>query len=318
MKVNFNTLSKSLFMKNFYFLFLMFFVQILNSQTVWSPVGAEWYYDYFHFAETGYTKIKYIEDTTIDNTICKVLEKTKYTYSYIENKYDTLFLGKEYTYSNGNIVYYYRFNRFYILYDFNSVLQDTWQIAGTMPTESYNEYCDSTATVFVDSSNTIHYNSFDLKRLYVSYSDTNKWLLYGEIIERIGAFSYMFPKNNCLIDAQSEGGELRCYYDNEIGFFHSGLNECDFILNVFDDIEMKYIKIYPSCTKSFINIELNKNNLHLSKFYREISIYNIFGQKYYTKNIENLTNLHKVDVSLFTNGIYFVRIGDATFKFIKE
>ncbi len=295
------------------YLYIIITALICNSgfaQTIWSPQGAEWHYDYHSQNSTGYTKIKYTGDTIINSKQCKVLEKTKYLYLYDTEQYDTVYLGKEYTYSENNKVYYFRFGTFYCLYDFNMINNNTWQIAGTEPTSDYSGLCDSTAVIQTDSSDIFSYNSFNLTRLYVSYNDTAKWLMFGEIIERIGASSYMFPLNNCVIDAENEGGQLRCYYDNEFGSINFNTSGCDYILSVnnANNIE-KSDYIFPSAVTSSNFVNINS--------YKTIGILQITDlQGRLISEKQFYGNSGVLNTGFLKNGIYIIHYNNKSHKIV--
>jgi len=298
-------------MKYWTIIFFVLITNVIYSQTIWAPEGAVWYYDYQSVNSVGYTKIEYVGDTTINTKQCKILEKIKYVYSYNVEQYDTIALGKEYTYSENNKVYYFRFGEFYTLYDFNSINNDTWLIAGTEPTFEYEGLCDSTASVLVDSNDIINYNTYNLNRLYVSYNDTNKWLIYGKIIERIGASSYMFPINNCIIDANVEGGQLRCYYDNEFGSYNVSAQECDYVLSSdINSIKIINNRIFPS----LITSSINNVNIISNKLINTLRVINIEGRLVFVKIINK--NEYVLNISDLQNGIYIVNFNDTNNKLI--
>lgn len=288
------------------FILLIAISSQIQSQTVWSPSGAEWYYNFQQFDVVGYTKIKYIGDTSIYSKQCKILEKIQFAYSYSSNKYDTIMLGKEYTYSEDDTVFYFRFNKFFVLYNFDASSGDTWEIAGT---NNYSE-CDSVSNLMVDKTDSININGFNLKRLHINYNDTNKWLLYGQIIERIGATSYMFPLNNCVIDAKNEGGSLRCYYDNEFGHYTTEVQKCDTIIKTgITDNFLPEIYLYPNIIQSF-----NSVNIRSKKSIEKIEIYNIQGQPIYNTSVHS--NYHQLNVNFLKNGLYILIINNTSHKLV--
>ncbi len=287
-------------------IFIISFGYFSHSQTIWAPPGAEWYYNYQQWDNVGYTKIKYIGDTIIDTKICKKLEKTKFIYSYSSNKYDTTALGEEYTYAKNDTVFYYRFNKFFVLYDFSAQQGNSWQIAGN---NNWGE-CDSVANVTVNTSDTVIINGFNLKRVKVDYNDTLKWLLFGDIIERIGALSYMFPENNCVIDAPSEGGMLRCYYDNELGHYKRGIIQCDSIVKT--GIKESFLNdnyLYPNLLTMFSPINI-KSKDKLGK----VEIFNINGQPVYSVFVES--NMYQLNLNFLNNGFYVVVFNNCSHKLI--
>jgi len=282
---------------------LMFLTTFIQAQTIWAPSGAVWYYDYISLDGTGYTKIEYIGDTIIQAKQCKILEKTLYKYNI---DYDTIHLGKEFTYSENNIVYHFNAGHFYTLYNFSATNNDTWQITNSEPID---EFCDSTAIVTVDSNDIFSFNNYNLNRLYVAFNDTNKSLLYGEIIERIGASSYMFPINNCNVDG-GYGGQLRCYYDNDFGYYNTGIQDCDFIENITEPLNKKNPNnIYPS----FIN---NSNYLTIqsNRIIDSFKIINMEGHIIIKQKINSIR--YDVNIADLDNGIYIIYFNKTSHKFI--
>jgi hypothetical protein len=81
-------------------------------------------------------------------------------------------------------------------------------------------------------------------------------------------------------------------------------------------VEQKNIVVYPNPT-SLSEISLKWNNLNDNA--DDILIVNIQGQIVYSKQATKISgnNLLKIDVSSWTNGIYFIRIGRDAIKFVK-
>ena len=90
----------------------------------------------------------------------------------------------------------------------------------------------------------------------------------------------------------------------------------DFLYNYFFNnsdikkIEENNISIYPNPAKNIINIKIDSRLYGIDN----IEIYNISGKCVISTSIENY---NKIDISNLKQGIYFVRIGEYSSKFVK-
>lgn len=73
----------------------------------------------------------------------------------------------------------------------------------------------------------------------------------------------------------------------------------------------KKIKFFPNPTNNYLNI-VNPNNGA-----KQILIVDTSGKIVYDEYFKNSSNL-KIDVKNFPKGVYFVKIGETTYKFIKK
>ncbi|MFY9417594.1 MAG: T9SS type A sorting domain-containing protein, partial [Bacteroidales bacterium] len=254
---------------------------------------------------TGYIEIKYIGDSLIDGKVCKVLEKKLYSYDYVTTISDTINLGLEFTYSDSNKVYYYRFDQFFVLYNFNAQPGDWWEIAGW----SIPGSCDSIGKIEVDSIGTIVINSDTLKYLKISRKVTSDWQFGSIIVEKIGCIDhYMFPEPfMCALD-MNEGGPFRCYFDNTFGLYQSGIaSACDYITSIdYLDYPDNNLIIYPNPVKNILNINWDdKINRQLN-----IKIFNLTGQLVLETNIEKDNKNQYIDLSTLPSNIYLIKLTD--------
>ena len=85
-------------------------------------------------------------------------------------------------------------------------------------------------------------------------------------------------------------------------------------LNVYDTINLhvtsvenksiaSLISAYPNPTSGFITLELENVQSELS-----ISVYNLMGQTVYTNSIQQLNVTENIDLSQYSNGIYFIQL----------
>ena len=282
-----------MWMKNVLF-FLILSALNSNAQN-WAEYGAVWHYDFWNLTSQGYVKIEKMNDTIINNKVCDVLYKTRNTFDYISNSFSSISLGKEYTYLDSNKVYNYRYNSFYILYDFNAIPGDTWEVAGNYLT------CDSSGIIRVDSVGTTVINSTTLRYLYTSIYD-GYWKFAGKIIEKIGCIGYMFPEQGCAMDIH-EGGDLRCYRDSSTWFYQTNISPyCNYIVDVTERLEDKSIGIFSNPINSLIFVSFPEKLLEKIIGVKIIDIYGkeiISADKYLINN-----NTFSINILSLPSGCY--------------
>jgi hypothetical protein len=261
----------------------------------WAAPGATWHYTSNGLTSEGYVVINKISDTLINGNTCDVLKKQRFSYDFINLQYDTTNLGREYTYSNGNKVFFWRNGQFYTLYDFNAIAGNAWLLPGVLS-------C-SDDSVIVDSVRTVIINTISLKKLYI-HSLNNQVSIGDSIVEKIGSYGYMFPEPMCIIDA-TEGGSLRCYSDSSNFSYDIGLtSSCDFIMAVKDLDTDDEIKIYPNPTISYMEIQLSGKGIS------ELCITNILGEVLFRKDFPKAQSA-QIDVSGLSPGVYILSISDS-------
>ena len=286
-------------------LFLVFSISVQSySQTnEFAPIGATWWYNYEYFSGSGYLQLQSVGDTVIGGVNCRKITKTlvQKDLSNPDAVVDTFYLDNEYVFSDLGVVYNYRLGAFYTLYDFNAVVGDTWAVGGV---SNFGD-CDSTGFILVDNVNTVLIGGIELTQLFTGSVDDDYWN-FGTlpIIERIGSLSYLFAHpNSCLLDFY-EGGNLRCYYDNEIGYVQiDSTTTCDFVLSSNEITAATSIAISPNPFSTELKIKLPDNFLNSI-----ITIYNLNGSILYQTTTYNST----IDISTdnIIPGVYFLHVLD--------
>lgn len=285
-------------------LLLLISATCVYAQGVWAPAGATWHYEYSSgFGYEGYVEIKYTKDSVIDGQAVKVLEKTRHGYDHPASQFKTRYLGNEYTYMENNVVYFYRHNQFYTLYDFNATASGSWEVSGDNEAGEPGHPCDKTGLIQVDSVETTSINSMMLKTLYVHRGDTSDWTVGSPITERIGSHGYMFPEAYmCMLDA-NEGGQLRCYYDDSFGTYNTSTKACNFIVGIGDEVAAKgAIQAYPNPATTKVTVELPGEGP--ARY--TITVISVTGQA-----LQTLTTSQRqqtIDLSNLENGVYLIRV----------
>lgn len=269
---------------------------------VWAPAGAAWHYDWVEMATDGYAKIQYVTDSVVGGRLCKILKVEKHTYNWLTHTYSDGVLGYEYTFLENDVVYYYRYGRFFTLYDFSSAPGNSWEVAGW----EQNNPCDSTGSIVIDSTGMTTLNSVSLKYLRVSPGQNSEWEFMDKILERIGSLGYMFPGPNCMVDIPGPG-QLRCYYDDAFGLYQRpGFPPaCDYITGTGNNHgSAGDVRIYPVPASSAVTVEFAR---HPGGVLR-VAISDISGQK--IKKIDTKKTKFDIDIDDLGEGIYLITITD--------
>ncbi len=259
-------------------------------------VGTEWYYEIINV--NGSVTYQYLEcaaDTTIGNTRPKVIVRSNTLYDKdLHTK-----VTHEYVYSEDGIVYWWdkQSQNYTTLYNFNANVGDQWTIhVGTQ-----------SISLHVDDVNNVEYNGETYRVLTVS--DAND-IFSGDIICGIGHTISFFPEkllNNRDFDVDG----MRCYWHFGEELLQFGEVDCDEIYNIYNDVaenEETGFEVYPNPTNAIITINIDNS--------AEFTITNICGQIVMRGVISS--DKQQINVENPENGIYFIKIGNNSIKFVKN
>lgn len=281
-----------------------------QQDTAWAPPGATWTYDVITMTTWSVYQMKYVKDTTINNTLVKqirISDFTSFIAPPIPNAFET-FIGYEYLYESGDTIYWLVNNTFEPLYIFSAQVGDKWEIS-KYPTATYQ--CDATIisdSMIVDNIVDSNYNGVWLQNIVAS-SVGKKWSV-GTIVKGIGGLTTPFPQmefDSCNIIDGAVGSVhgLICYYDSIRGYinFGSSLNDCDVLLSVnTKPITVKEplpsIKIYPNPAYEQISFDLP-----YSKQW-DLWVFDVTGKVVLQK--QNITN-NQLNISTLQQGVYYLR-----------
>ena len=285
---------------------------IINSLHLYAqefaPIGAKWHYNWDGFATTGYIEIKVTGDTIIDGKITKILTKKRFSHNFLSGSFDTLELGNEFIYTDSGKVYNYRYDSFYVLYDFFSLPNNEWIIAGN------DLSCDSLGRTKVDSVDTTIINSITLRKLKLIPVDSSHWEFKDIVLERIGCLEYMFPEPNinCGIADIGEGGALRCYEDSSFGKHETGIAfSCDSIVSVYETPKsIQLISVNPKVFDSFLIITISPK---LPTHRIEANIFNLRGELIFQDYFSDSN--YRIRLNGLSSGVYILEIKSNTLNY---
>ncbi len=288
-------------MKWIYTVVLLSVSMISNAQS-WVTPGSVWRYNFINLSGQGYIQIEAAGDTVIEGINCNKLVKRIFQRNAFTGTTQNFVIGNEYTYDTNGVAMLYFDNAFDTLYNFNAIAGETWNVAGVSPIQSV---CNETSVIEVIAAENVTINGVVLKQLIVDYKyrTTGTFIIRDTIIERIGTLrQYMIPWDLCLSTVDgNEGGELRCFNDNEIGEYkHNFFSNCNVLVNN-EDWFAQNIKVYP-VPFSEVLVFKNDNGIDISA----VAIKDLAGNIVYTeKYLPEYINTQN-----FTQGIYFLEVID--------
>lgn len=236
---------------------LLFSFSTIKAQE-FAPIGAEWHYTmrFFMSEDERFVKIESVKDTIVNEKTCSLLE-IEYGFScYFYNE-------KEYVYQEDSIVYFYSpvVDDFQIMYDLKAKKDSSWVIIYKV-----EPFITDTTLVTVDSVYTVTINGQDLLAFDVTYKSLVEefWNYSGSIVELIGDNSYLFNyasmASGVICDVDYSGG-LRCYQDNYIGFYSTGIvDSCTFVTGLNEQSNISALITYPNPFNNSTTLVYNLEN----------------------------------------------------------
>lgn len=302
--------------------FLTFVVCILlcsstkiQAQTVFAPVGANWY----HNMRYGVFHSYYTADTVISGITTRKIVQKAYTANpwlmlglhvgdhpdlFIYNNTDTVF------------VYNYLFGKFTPLYVFNVHAGDTVTLPVLPPEPSYmGTITDSFFRFVVDSIKMDTYDTATLKTIYTTPIDPgnpHRYFVYGNdpshrYAERLGSvYGGIVPGcvRCAVLTTEAIQGQdtVRCYNDPTLSVtLVSGICGSDYsaVSSLTQDED---VSIYPIPATDVLHIAFTKKVglLH-------VTLYSAIGSRVFS---QDNTNIQQVQINLdnFSSGIYYLKI----------
>ena len=294
-------------------LLLLALTGIAKAQThEFAPVGAEWYYGIQEMFSSGFIRMYVEKDTIIGEFDCIKLQKEKHWYDYQFHEIHSNSMAPEFLAYVNDSCMFFRNNQWHKLFDFSVEVGDTVTINGLPDDVCMSNICK----VLITGKGSEMVNGVLLKYFDMKDTQDSDWGWSGTIVgswqeppiirvyERIGPLdSYFFPEQRCLFD-YSEGGILRCYEDDEIGYLNYSYpyTECDFITDLEEHQREHDIQVYPNpCQeKAFVNL----GDAHEGEC--TLEIFDVMGNRILMSTIDE--KRLEVNMDRFTTGVYLLKI----------
>ena len=271
----------------------------------WIDSNAQWHYGWWSIGGIGYTEINYTGDTTINGQNCQKLVPTNHSFGMDQwgmmNYIGAIQWPTEYTYSNGDTVFWLVDTSFDVLYNFGEQQGDSWDLG-----IDTNSFLCSYSIEHVDSSGTTIINSSTLKWVSVSADSLASYGFNGKAIEGIGQVDdYLFPlEKNCDpgIAYDPPFYHFNCFSSDSFTLYNPSGDDCDFPMQQLgiQDLENQLIKIFPNPAQEHITLSLPKNERW------NISIYSATGILVYS--LQGCIDQKTIDISELETGIYICQV----------
>jgi len=259
----------------------------------WAPVGATWYYEivYPFSSKLSYIKYESVGTTFILNKECKIITATggETAYGHLVGNSDTA-----YTYENNGKIFVFdpNNNDFSLIYDFSADSGTIWNT--TWDTCNFERSISGVDSISINGN-------------YLKLLSHDGY----KIIERIGGERTLFQGlgvvdcnlPDTIIYEEPYVQRLRCYEDDLIGFYETGISPtCDFVLGTESIKQLNdQVTLYPNPAKDKIYFEgLPKNGR------TKIMISSLSGINLINTNIRS--EVATIDISILEQGIYLIQI----------
>lgn len=302
-------------MKQLTILLLSFFLSpVFGSAQIWVQPNAVWHYDYWTVGYSGFVKIQHIGDIVIQGKSTMMFESKDYQF-YTDQFGETFLAGPyvidtNYTYSDGDTVFYFQNNQFFKLFDFSQTMGNSYNIGVT----NGNDMCSSTSNTEVIGAGVdgLGYNYFTLNS-----PDTSDLRLYGNYNTRFGGGEFLFPRRfwcDPSIIVEYYNFTFKCFQDDGMVYNPSG-EDCEYQLTHLDlnEWEKELVQIFPNPTNEKISFKSIDKNV-------AIEIVDLKGQVLFQESW-NLSN--DLDVSFLKPGFHILKITsedskETKLRFLKE
>jgi hypothetical protein len=274
---------------------------------VWVEDDAVWHYDFF-VTGSGFYKIELGDDTLIQDKNCQKYSIKKYTFfsqpGGVYEEGPIINYPNEYTYISGDTVFYYKNDKFYILFNFNANVGDQW-VVNDVPIPF--PICDTISKVEVIETGEIEINGINRRAILLHTIEGSPWGIDGWVVENIGPIGsqFLFPTGRNCNDSTIfcfEQNSFKCFEDSRIGLYNPSGIECEYLLIYAgtDEIKSQICQVYPNPTSDIINILLKKFGEY------KMSIIDQSGQSIQSINL--CENKGTINLKGLPNGMYILKI----------
>ncbi len=290
--------------KNTIILLLLLITVLTSNAQQWCEKGAKWHSRYGSFARDGYRESIYTNDTTIAGQQCHIISShTK----YVDQSIPKLFYGpvtESYSYASNGIIYELNDSgRWDTLYNFH-----------LLPGDSTPFFYRSYKPFYVHINDTGHriVNGYNLQWYSFTYMNYNQ-LQTDTVFERIG---YAGPRSlisPCINISDCDESGICNYYDSAFGNLYNNANTCLFVPNGIIDVDYIRFSVFPNPSSAVFTLTSSKNLTQNQTIYLYNSLCKLVRTFPYIQAPQQA-----FDLSLYSQGIYWLVVGDEVVKLAKE
>jgi hypothetical protein len=295
-------------MKNRYKVALLIIVTVLLNKIViaqtWPVWGAHW--EYCRGGLGADTRVfEYTKDTIINSTTYQVIERL--------NVPPMPYVGSVYTRYSNDTVYRYVQSKEVLFLVFNAHLNDVYTTFRTNLDSFADSTCNSILPVKVLQLDTLNYGSLTLRRWKLNdtlfdyiYSGSAYPSSIWQVTERIGFMNdfpftptMSFTGNSCVLATDMSSGYFLHAYSDSLYSYTASWN-CNWAVDVFDELNEKDFNVYPNPAKDELNILLSEVRTPVT-----LSMYDLLGNEVFRCGLDKKTT--QITVEKFPNGLYFLK-----------
>ena len=297
-------------MKNLFALFILSLSINGFSQSVWVDQNATWHYDYWNITEQGFYRIEYNQDTLLGGENCQMIEA--FQSKFVTDQFGEMhhigptLTSTNYTYVNGDTVFYWRDNQFYTLFNFGALIGDQWLI-GSNNIDSSSNLCNDSSFVEVIDTGSVTINSNQYRTISLASTDGSYLRLAGVFVERFGLYSassgnHIFPREtscDTTISWHPNYYTFKCFEDDSFTLYNPSGEDCEYLLTHLsnEEIEVQKLASFPNPVSEMLKVQMNGEGV--------LELYNQIGQVVIQQNHYNQS---VIEMDAVPTGIYLLRL----------
>jgi hypothetical protein len=278
--------------------YLFFILPFFCHSQEWFTSGANWTYDITRQSTPGAENLSVEKDTMINGQLWSKLSGKRYINRDAVIYYDH---NPIYTQYKNDTVFVLIDQKVEPIYFFKAKVGDTIRHINYHYPLAMLSSCRSEVSLRIDTAGITQINNEPLRYYTATTLPENNFPIQRiKVIEKIGAVNhYIIPFFSCLLDIDDY--RFRCYQDSYTSVFSiNGVDNCDFLPTNMHITEQNNFLIYPNPVSEKLKLELKDINA--------VEIYNLQGQLF-LRNTE-FSEAFEIDVSTWTNGMYFLNVFD--------
>lgn len=302
------------------FILLVFSFQLIPSLAAqnisWTSRSNEWRYDYVVGGFPGtnsYITLEVLDEIIdIDGRKCSVLRPSSPVEEFIVNDGEDIIIWED----EDGIIYRYVDSAFYLLYDFNLEVGDTYEVY--VPFAAEAGFTDPFVNLRVDSVETKIINGLAIQAQFVTAIGGVVASFEGWNYEYFGNLDYYFvPINPINCDGACPEGQ-RCFSSEEEGYSVNFTNRpCNFTAteNLTDVSDV--FRVYPNPVGGSQEV-LMELPLELVTEETRVVLVNQLGQSVFEQKLSRSTAANRLTLPSLSVGVYYLMWESSTARARKK
>lgn len=270
------------------------------SQSNWIKENAVWHFQYSNISN-GWIKVWDDGDTVVQNITCTKLKSKKHEFFITGPDGGMMETESDYIdgiiYYQNDTVFYWDYNHFSVLYDFNALTGDSW-ILHHSAAPSFG--CNDTSICQVTNVDNVVLGGNSYKQLYLSPSSDANVQVNGNVNARFGTIgSYILPFGRSCDGTIVEFDQISliCFQDDSLYYNPTG-GACEYYLGLNESAKT-LISVFPNPSSGKIEL---LSDVPLT----QIKVMNVLGVV--LKKVDTEFTMKEIDLSELPQGTYYLDI----------